>query len=86
MSHIQRNPPIEAFTTMQKLVMAMVARQMTYDEIAERLHVKRNTSKAHAHAAARRIPGDLPAITKIHFWYRGATLDQLTGEGWLPKG
>jgi len=81
---VTRNPPIESFTTMQKIVMAMVARNMTYDEIAERLAVTRHTSKAHAHAAAKKIPGDLPAITKIHFWYRGATLDQLTGEGWLP--
>ena len=69
---------------MQKIVMAMVARQMTYDEIAERLAVTRHTSKAHAHNAAKKIPGDLPALVKIHFWYRGATVDQLTGEGWLP--
>lgn len=77
-----RHPPISRFTTMQKIVMALMGRGHTYREIGLRLHIHTQSAKRHAKDAARKIPGDLPCKTKILFWNRGATLDQLTGEGW----
>ena len=81
-----RHPPLEDFSTMEKLVMAMVARRTTRHQIALRLSISRFTVDYYLKKIAKKIPGDLPVATKIHFWTRGATLDQLTGEGWLPGG
>jgi DNA-binding NarL/FixJ family response regulator len=74
------------FTTMESLVVALIVRGENYYEVAKRLHIKRTTVNMHAKNAARKIPGDdtLKPQTKLHFWARGATLEQLTGEAWLP--
>ena len=80
-----RYPPISAFTPQQKLVMAMIANGMSYREIALRLAIDWETARFHARKAAQRMPGDLPTLTKVHFWVRGATVDQFTGEGWIPE-
>jgi len=73
------------FTTMEKLVVAMIARGCNYKEAGKRLHIAQQTAKFHAQNAAGKIPGNLPCITKILFWSRGADLDQLTGKGWVPQ-
>lgn len=79
-----RTPPLDTFTNTEKLVLAMVAQGFTYREIAMRLDLSRQAARWWAAKAAEKIPGDLPVMTKIHFWARGATEDQLTGEGWIP--
>ena len=78
----QRIPLLEKFTTMESLVVALLARGETYRMIALRLYISTATVRFHLANAARKIPGDLEVRMKIHFWCRGATLDQLTGEGW----
>ncbi len=79
-----RCPPLSSFPTREKLVMAMIAQGLTYKQIGMRMTIARETAKLYAAQAAEKIPGDLPVMTKIHFWARGATKDQLTGEGWIP--
>ncbi len=78
----QRTPLLEKFTTMESLVVALLARGETYRMIALRLYISIATVRFHLANAARKIPGDLEVRMKILFWCRGATLDQLTGEGW----
>ena len=75
------------FTTMENLVSAMVIRGETYKQIGRRLSIKRSTVNFHAKNAANKVPGDdiLKPRTKLQFWARGARLDQLTGEGWMPS-
>ena len=85
MTERERVPLNRDFTTMEKLVVALVARGDNYPTIGTRLHISPKTAKYHAANAARKIPGDLPVITKILFWSRGATIDQLRGDGWVPK-
>ena len=80
-----RVPPVRVFTTQQKIIIAMIANGMSYREIGKRLHIDWATVRNHAERAAAKIPGGLPIQTKIHFWVRGATIDQLTGEGWIPE-
>ena len=80
----ERVPPFKKFTTMESLVVAMLARGETYRMIAMRLSISIATVRFHLANAARKIPGDLEVRMKILFWCRGATLDQLTGEGWEP--
>ena len=79
-----RYPAPSAFTPQQKMVMAMMANMMTYKEIGLRLSIDWNTARNHAIAAGEKIPGNLPIRCKVLFWSRGATIDQLTGEGWTP--
>lgn len=79
-----RDPPISVFTTSEKLVVAMICKGYNYIETGHRLSLARETVKWHARNAANKIPGNLPVLTKILFWGRGATKDQLTGEGWIP--
>lgn len=79
-----RFPPLSEFSTREKVVMAFVSKGFTYREIAMRMSIGRQSVRACAAGAAKKIPGELPIMTKIHFWARGATEDQLTGEGWIP--
>jgi DNA-binding CsgD family transcriptional regulator len=74
------------FTTMESLVSAMVIRGESYAQIGKRLGIKRSTVNFHAKNAARKIPGDdiLKPRTKLQFWARGARIDQLMGDGWMP--
>lgn len=82
-----RIPLLSKFTTMESLVSAMVIRGETYAQIGRRLAIKRSTVNFHAKNAANKIPGDdiLKPRTKLQFWARGARLDQLTGQGWMPN-
>ncbi len=78
----QRIRLLKKFTTMESLVVALLARGETYRMIALRLHITTATVRYHIANAGRKVPGDLAVRMKILFWCRGATLDQLTGEGW----
>jgi DNA-binding NarL/FixJ family response regulator len=77
---------LKRFTTMESLVSAMIIRGESYAQIGKRLSIKRSTVNFHAKNAARKVPGDsfLKPRTKLQFWARGARLDQLHGDGWMP--
>ena len=64
------------------MLIAMVLQGMSYRQIAKRMHIARRTVDNYMKAVTTKIPGDLPPRTKILFWSRGASKDQLTGEGW----
>ena len=80
----QRIPLLKKFTIMESLVVALLARGETYRMIATRLSITIATVRFHIANAGRKVPGNLEVRMKILFWCRGATLDQLTGEGWMP--
>jgi DNA-binding NarL/FixJ family response regulator len=82
-----RVPLLKKFTTMESLVSAMVIRGESYTQIGQRLAIKRSTVNFHAKNAADKVPGDdiLKPRTKLQFWARGARMDQLMGEGWMPR-
>lgn len=69
---------------METLAVALVIRGETYRHIWTKLHITRATLQGHFRNASKKIPGDLPQMMKLHFWGRGATVDQLTGIGWMP--
>ena len=69
---------------MEGLVTALVIRGDSRDTIAKKLAITPWAVNFHKMNAARKIPGNLRTTMKIHFWGRGATVDQLTGEGWMP--
>jgi hypothetical protein len=81
-----RVEPVRGFTTMEKLVVALIARGESYVDAGRRLHIARDTVRFHATNAAGKLPGDLPVLTKLLFWSRGATKEQMTGKGYVPKG
>ena len=71
------------FTLTESFVVERMSDGEDYATIAKSLVMKPATVRFHAANAARKIPGNLKAQTKILFWCRGATEDQLTGEGWM---
>ena len=81
----QRAPLFDDFTGMESLMVAMLGRGEPYKIIALRLYTTIANVRFHLANAAKKIPGDLEVRMKILFWCRGATLDQLTGEGWEPR-
>ena len=81
----QRIPLLKKFTTMESLVVALLARGEAYRLIALRLSISIATVRFHLSNAAEKIPGNLEMRMRIIFWSRGATLDQLTGLGWEPR-
>ena len=79
---VLRAPLFRAFTRAEQAVVAALGRGAEYSEIAEWLSVKPRTVKFHAEGAAAKIPGNLPAKTRIIMWVRGATIDMLEGRGY----
>lgn len=79
-----RAPLLKPFTTMETLVTALLIRGEGYAAISKRLHISKQAVGFHSRNASRKIPGDLQPFVRIQFWGRGATIDQLTGEGWMP--
>ena len=79
-----RAPLLRPFTDMETLVVALMIRGDTYKQIWTKLHISRSSVMSHLKHAAGKIPGDLRPVMRIHFWGRGATVDQLTGKGWMP--
>ena len=80
----RRLPLLRPFTTMESLVTALLIRGDSRATIQKKLSISHTAVGFHIRNAARKIPGDLRQAMRIHFWGRGATLDQLTGEGWMP--
>lgn len=72
--------PIEPFTHMQGMCVALLVHDKDFSEIAKHLLISPLTVKDHIEKAAAKIPGDLPPMLKILVWARGATLDVLTGD------
>ncbi len=69
---------------MESLVLALLIRGEDTKAIMQTLDISAQAVHFHARNGSRKIPGDLPARMRIHFWGRGATVEQLTGEGWMP--
>jgi hypothetical protein len=69
----------EKMTDMEFLVAALVGLNMTGPQIATELSIAVGTFRHHAKMAARKIPGDLPAMARLAAWSRGATIDVLEG-------
>lgn len=80
----ERAPLLKPFTTMESLVTALLIRGERRVIIGKKLDISLSAITFHLRNAASKIPGDLRPAMKIHFWGRGATTDQLTGEGWMP--
>lgn len=79
-----RAPLLKPFTTMESLVTSLLIRGESRATIGKKLCISRSAVVFHLSNAARKIPGDLRTAMRIHFWGRGATVEQLTGEGWMP--
>lgn len=77
---IARVPLRRPFTSTEAVVVAMLASgQHNYHSIGEHLGISYKTVKFHAENAKGKIPGDLPTQLRLLAWYRGATMDVLTG-------
>lgn len=79
-----RAPLLQEFTVTEKLIVALVARGHSSEEIAKRMHLTHGSAKIAIEKAKDKIPGDLPGRCRILFWLRGATVEQLTGDGFMP--
>lgn len=80
-----RLEPSPPWTVEEKLAVALVSRGINYDEGALRMHVSPVRFSYLIRCAAKKLPGDLKPHLKVVFWSRGATKDQLTGQGWIPE-
>ena len=80
----RRTPPKEDFSTQEKMVILLTLRGYSKRQQALRMHIKVTSLKFLQRSIWRKIPGDMPFNAKVLFWARGATKDQLTGEGWTP--
>lgn len=49
------------------------------EEVADALGLSFHTTRGYIHAMSFKIPGTLPAFTKVKVWARGATLTVLQG-------
>ena len=79
-----RAPLLRPFTPMENIVTALLIRGDSRTTIEKKLAMTSWSVNNHLAHAAAKIPGNLRCRMKIHFWGRGATVDQLTGEGWMP--
>jgi DNA-binding CsgD family transcriptional regulator len=53
-------------------VVELVAQELSYQEIAERLNISVRTVWSHIEAASAKIPGTLKPKARIVCWWRGA--------------
>jgi DNA-binding CsgD family transcriptional regulator len=74
-----RLQPLQPITRRQMAVIAMLSEGWIFKQIATFLGISLRTVRWHTTAAARRIPGDRPPIERVIAWYRGASLEVLTG-------
>lgn len=49
------------------------------EEVAQALGLTFHTTRLYVHEMSRKIPGTLPAFTRVKVWARGATLTVLQG-------
>ncbi len=75
-----RAPLRKPLTRSQATACLLLANGHNYSDIAERLGTGPDAAKFHVHAAAKKIPGDLPAQMKVVCWLRGATKEVLEGK------
>ena len=62
----------------RELRVAAASRHCTsVPSLAKRLGLTPHTTRFYVHTIARKIPGDLPAFTRLKVWARGATLTVL---------
>lgn len=66
----------------QFTIAAMLSDGYTKEEIAVALSISEYTVMFHVREAAERVPGDRGPVERLVYWYRGATLQVLTGR-WL---
>jgi DNA-binding CsgD family transcriptional regulator len=83
-TYTRRAPLLRPFTPMESIVTALLIRGDSRTTIEKKLAMNAWSVNNHLANAAAKIPGDLRCRMRIHFWGRGATVDQLTGEGWMP--
>lgn len=77
---IERAPLKKPLSSTEAVIVAMLASgQHNYHSIGEHLGISYKTVKFHAERAKAKIPGDLPTQLRLLAWYRGASLDVLTG-------
>lgn len=77
---IDRVPLRRDLTRMETVVVSLLALGYNYKQIARMLDVSYQCVKFHCLSAAAKIPGDLPAQTRVRVWFRGARKEVLTGE------
>lgn len=66
-----RVPLTAPFTPREEHVVELVAQNLTYAEIGERLHLTSGRVANLVCDAARKIPGSLPAKVRVQLWWRG---------------
>lgn len=76
---IQRVVTREPLTEMEMLVATLVGLGMRADAIARELGVAITTVRHHVKLAVRKVPGDLPAMSRLAVWVRGGSIDVLEG-------
>lgn len=76
---MQRAETLKPVTPMQLVVAVMLGLRMSHDEIAAELSIGLGTVRDHIARLAERIPGDMPATSRVVAWVRGAPLDVLEG-------
>lgn len=77
---MERVPLTSPLSPMQHTVVLLLGLGYGYPRIAAELFVREGTVRFHANAAARKMPGDLPAQIRCIAWARGASLDVLVGD------
>lgn len=78
-SVVLRVPLKRPLTRHQLVVASLVAERYSAAEISAVTGISERTVHWHTRRAADRIPGDLPPIERVCAWYRGATIQVLTG-------
>ena len=82
-TRIEPNKPI---TPRQMAIIAAYSEGWAPSHVAKFLGVSQRTVRFHTVEASRRIPGDRPPMEKLIAWYRGATIEVLTGrQVWTPS-
>lgn len=56
-------------TGRQLEVVMLVAERLTVNQIAQRLRIKKKTADRHIYLLAKKIPGTLPAMSRIRVWW-----------------
>lgn len=76
---IHRAATREPLTDMEFLCATLVGLGMTAEAMSRELGIATGTVRHHLKLAARKIPGDLPAMSRLSVWVRGGDIDILEG-------
>lgn len=77
---MERAPTSHPATPMQLLIASLIGCGDSHATVAAKLGIRIGTVRAHLNRLASRIPGDLPAESRVVAWVRGATIDVLEGK------